>query len=369
MATAAGTPAHGPPHAFFSHDYAAARSRFRAAAAACGARLHALPLVARGPRGEALTIDIACLGDESARRVLLHSAGIHGVEAYAGSAIQLALLADPPPLRPGIGAVLVHVLNPYGMAWLRRTNENNVDLNRNFLGPHDAWSGAPPLYSALDGLLNPPTPPVRDAFVLRALMRVARHGYPAVKQAVAQGQYEYPRGLFYGGARLEEGPRRYLEWLARHLDRAAAVLAIDVHTGLGPRGEDTLLVEPGYRAPPRLAAALGRPLIDAASGHATSYVVKGALASGVRRALPHAQLHGMVQEFGTRPVLRVISALRDENRWHFHGGGTLDHPAKRALRATLCPDDAAWRAAVVARGTAAARAGLEWLTTGAGDDM
>jgi hypothetical protein len=29
--------------------------------------------------------------------------------------------------------VFVHALNPYGMAWLRRVNENNIDLNRNFM--------------------------------------------------------------------------------------------------------------------------------------------------------------------------------------------------------------------------------------------
>lgn len=32
---------------------------------------------------------------------------------------------------------MVHVLNPYGMAWLRRVNENNVDLNRNFRAADD----------------------------------------------------------------------------------------------------------------------------------------------------------------------------------------------------------------------------------------
>jgi predicted deacylase len=28
--------------------------------------------------------------------------------------------------------ILIHALNPYGFAWLRRVNEDNVDLNRNF---------------------------------------------------------------------------------------------------------------------------------------------------------------------------------------------------------------------------------------------
>jgi len=350
-----------PQTDYFSADYATARERFRQAAGDAGARREALPLAATGPDEMPLTIDIAWLGEPDAGHVLLHTSGIHGVEAFAGSAVQLALLDDVPALSAGRAIVLVHVLNPYGMAWLRRANENNVDLNRNFLGGDESWAGAPPLYAALDELLNPPSPPQRDAFLWRALIRVLRYGYPAVKQAVAQGQYEFPRGLFYGGARLEEGPHLYLAWLASRLSRAQRILAIDVHTGLGSRAADTLLVEPGYRAPAALAGALRRPLVDPASGDSSSYVVKGGLASGVRRALPNAEFHALVQEFGTYPVLKVISALRDENRAHFHVAGTVGHPAKSALRRALCPEDNSWREAVVGRGVSAVRAAFTWL--------
>jgi len=61
--------------------------------------------------------------------------GIHGIEGFAGSAVQLALLdkwnrgeLDGKPT-----IVLVHVMNPFGMANWRRWNENSVDLNRNLL--------------------------------------------------------------------------------------------------------------------------------------------------------------------------------------------------------------------------------------------
>ena len=76
----------------FSPDYATARDRFRAAASAAGARLHSLPLEATGPDGLELTIDIAHLGAEQPDTVVLHSCGLHGVEGFAGSAIQLQLL-------------------------------------------------------------------------------------------------------------------------------------------------------------------------------------------------------------------------------------------------------------------------------------
>src|ERR1044071_4619533 len=114
---------------FFSPDYSTARGRFREAAARAGGRLEAIALDPKGPKGESLGIDIVWFGAVSPRRVVLHSSGLHGVEGFAGSAIQLQLLADLPILPEDAAIVVVHALNPYGMVWLRRFNENNVDLN------------------------------------------------------------------------------------------------------------------------------------------------------------------------------------------------------------------------------------------------
>ena len=131
---------------YFSPDYFTARSRFREGSKAAGGRLTSMQLDAKGPAGEDLTIDIAWCGAEQPREVLLHSSGLHGVEAFAGSAIQLQLLDQGPPVMPKDAAlVLVHVTNPYGMAWLRRFNENNVDLNRNFAEREEDYKGSPPI--------------------------------------------------------------------------------------------------------------------------------------------------------------------------------------------------------------------------------
>lgn len=347
---------------FFSPDYATARARFRAAAQAGGAALHALALDARGPGGEALTIDIAWLGDAPARRILLHTSGLHGVEAFAGSAVQLALLDRPPRMDADCALVLAHVLNPYGMAWLRRANENNVDLNRNFLGDGEAWSGAPDLYRRVDHVLNPPTPPASDFFHLQALWLMLRHGFHPLKQAVAQGQHEFPRGLFFGGRDLQQGPRRYLEWLRQNLAGAEYAFALDVHTGLGRRGEDTLLTEAGPGATPiaRLGAALNRRLIDVTREDSVAYAIRGGMGAMLPRILPGVAVDFILQELGTYPPLAVFHALREENRWHHYGTGGLDHPAKRQLREALCPAAPRWRAQVVTRGIELARAAADW---------
>src|SRR5438876_363535 len=183
--------------AYFSADYTTARTRFREGVKNAGGRLESLELEAKGPNGERLSIDIAWFGSEKPKRVFVHSSGLHGVEAFAGSAIQLQWLKQGiPPIPEGTAIVLVHVINPYGMTWLRRFNENNVDLSRNFLAPREEFAGAPETYRKLDGFLNPKTPPTRDLFYLRAAWPLVRYRMASLRQAIAGGQYINPKGLF-----------------------------------------------------------------------------------------------------------------------------------------------------------------------------
>lgn len=349
----------------FSPDYAAARARFRAAVLRAGAALDALPLAARGPHDEALTIDLAWLGARRPRRVMLHISGVHGVEAFAGSATQLALLAAPPPLPADGALILVHVFNPYGMAWLRRTNEHNVDLNRNFHLDNGIWTSAPPLYKRLDKLLNPASPPARDAFALRLGITGLRHGVRAVRQAIAYGQHRYPRGLFYGGSDLQPGPRLFISWLQTQLGDAESVFAIDMHTGLGAHAGDTLIVEPGVGTAPliELGRALQRPLAGG-TGVPAAYTVRGSLGAALPRMLPAVRIEFVLQEIGTWSALRVIHALREENRWHHYGDGHTDHPAKRHLLEALCPAAPAWREAAVRQGADLVYRAAAWLFRG-----
>ena len=286
---------------------------------------------------------------------------MHGVEAYTGSAVQLALLGSPPVLGPDEAAVFVHVLNPFGMAWLRRTNENNVDLNRNFLVDGEAFEGAPEVYRRLDALLNPPSPPGSDGFRVRAPAFAMRHGFHRVKQAIAEGQYEFPRGLFFGGRQLQEGPRLYCDWLREHAGYAEYVFALDVHTGLGRRGTDTVVAEAqaAATAPAALGPALGRTLVDP-SKSSVAYTVRGSLGSALPKVLTRSRIDFVLQEIGTYPPLAVLHALREENRWHFYGDGGVVHPAKEKLLEALCPAAPEWRVKAVNRGVTLARAAARW---------
>jgi hypothetical protein len=84
-----------PIDELFAEDYAAARIKFRTAAEAAGAALHAYEHPSqRGPTGEKLSIDVAVVGASAASRCLLLISGTHGVEGFAGSGCQVGFFRD-----------------------------------------------------------------------------------------------------------------------------------------------------------------------------------------------------------------------------------------------------------------------------------
>ena len=159
----------------FSKSYTEARARFLVAAEAAGAKLRSFPVASVS--GEGLTVDVATIGN-AGDPTILTSSGVHGVEGFFGSAVQLALLEQLQRQdRPGTRHVLIHAVNPFGFAQLRRFNEDNVDLNRNFLTKVEQYAGSPDGYARLDSFLNPKSPPMRfEAFKLKAIWKILRHG-------------------------------------------------------------------------------------------------------------------------------------------------------------------------------------------------
>ena len=235
----------------FSESYCAARERFREAARAAAAALEHHPVAGQGPDGCELAVDVALVGARNPRRAVVVSSGLHGVEGFFGSAVQLAWLRG---LRDGGTAVpggtlvvLLHAVNPFGFAWRRRANEDNVDLNRNFLEAGESYAGTPAHYDLVHGLLNPPSPPSRlDAFRLQAVWAVRRHGLSALQHAVATGQYEHRSGLFFGGREAAASTRLVRERFWGWARSAEEVVHLDLHTGLGEYADYRLLIEPPH---------------------------------------------------------------------------------------------------------------------------
>ncbi len=343
--------------AYFASDYFSARERFLALARSRGAHVATYPLNARGPAGETLAIDTAYLGARSPRRLLAVISGTHGVEGFAGSALQCQWLEGVSAARlpDDGGCLLIHALNPYGFAWLRRTNENNVDLNRNAL---PQFPGPPnPAYRRLDAWLNPPSVPRgSDLFLLQGLWLLARHGFASLQQAIVEGQYEYPRGLFYGGACTEESTAILWNILAADAWRdVKRLLLIDIHTGIGRFATHKLMVDvaehsEAYR---ELARWFGpQSIASNRPADSIAYRVSGGLIERVMELYAPRQAYAGVLEFGTVAPIRMIAALRRENRAHHYGAdnGAMVEAARAALREVFCPSRTEWRARLLTDG-------------------
>jgi hypothetical protein len=285
---------------------------------------------------------------------------MHGVEGYLGAAVQLTALREKAALastRGDVRFVFVHALNPHGFAWSRRVNEDNVDLNRNFLIEGERYSGSPVGYAALDGMLNPQRPPSwRTPFYPQALWAVARLGMPALKQSIAAGQYDYPQGLFFGGA----GPSRTKQCLAQHLPQwlgsCSSVVHIDFHSGLGAWGTYKLLLDFPISTAQRewLTRAFGLAHVVESTSARMDYTTRGGLGQWLARTQAPRSYLTLTAEFGTYPVLRVLAGLRAENQAHHWSTPEANETrgARERLRELFCPADPAWRAQVLALGVA-----------------
>ena len=347
------------PLDLFSRSYEEARRRFREAATAAGATLEQNRVETDG-EGAPLAIDVATLGGTDASWAVLVSSGVHGVEGFVGSAIQLAWLSrvatGESPRTDGGVVVLVHAVNPYGFARLRRSNEDNVDLNRNFLDTDDAYAGSPRGYEALDPFLNPASPPSRlEPFRLKALWYIRRHGLPALKTAVASGQYRFPRGLFFGGHGVAPSTGIMQQHLAGWLGGAPRAVHVDLHSGLGTHGRCRLLLVESERSPEiewyrdTFGSEVVEPL---ATADGTAYDASGTLGGWATRHVAGTRYRFVGAEFGTYPIVRVLGALRAENRVHFFGrpGTGAHHRAKAELLECFCPRSDRWREPVVEQG-------------------
>jgi hypothetical protein len=352
----------------FSATYAEARDRFRAVAAGAGLPLQAHRCPVTGIDDEALSMDVARLGDPNAEAVLLLTSGCHGIEGYCGSGVQVALLQDAHFLetatRAGVAVAFVHALNPWGFSHGRRVTQEGVDLNRNFVDfgrplPHNRG------YDEIAHALVPDAWPPDGAAEGTLARYEQAHGAAKLREAVNGGQYHHPEGLFYGGTAATWSHRTVRLVLWQQASRARRLAWIDVHTGLGPRGvgeriwagrDDDVAVH-------RAKAWWGPAVTTLFDGSASSPALDGTMWHAAYDECPQAEFTAIALEFGTLPVDAMIRALRGD---HWAAAHPDAPPALRAaLRATMREaffvDTPEWKAAVLAQAREAATQAVEGL--------
>ena len=354
---------------YFSPDYFTARSRWRSAAGRLGCRLESHEIEATSPTDQDLTIDVAIYGNPLAHKTMVISSGLHGVEGLLGSAVQLALLEQhftTAKLSSDLAVVMIHMLNPFGCAWYRRWNEDNIDLNRNFLVGDEGYDGTPPAYPLLDSFLNPQSPPDRfEPFLLKSLGLIKQYGMSTLKNTLPVGQYEFPQGLFFGGKDRSQTQIILTNHLRRWLGLSQQVFHLDLHSGLGKWGDYQLFAELMSDSPrcQLFAEYFDRDKIVTIDSKASVYQPRGSLGNWCKSVFPDLTYDFLLAEFGTYSMLRVLKALRAENRAHLWGkvADRSYQDAKQELLEVFIPKSPKWRKLVVNQGIDLCLAGINTL--------
>jgi hypothetical protein len=337
---------------FFSGTYAEADGRFHAAAMAAGAQLLSFQHPRKGPRGESLRLTGCRVGSPEARHVVLVTAGTHGVEGYAGSAIQTGILERLPacPLRSDTALVMVHVVNPWGMAWDRREDDDNIDLFRNFIYCEPPFADNP-IYDQLDAAINPLewAGPIRDEAEWAIANFKAAQGEDRFVSVVRRGQHKHPKGLTYHGQGPSWSKKCVDEIATRFIVAGARIANLEIHTSWG-RPDECLAISYAAAGSEKLARTQrwirsplylpgADPLIPAHPFTPFEYL---------ERLIPGVEVTAVVMECGTYDGEMPIDCDR-ENNFVFTRGDPFSPSglaARQVMRRYCYPDSLEWKAMV-----------------------
>lgn len=333
---------------YFSETYQQARHKFLLACEAHQIDIRTYQNHAvTGADGEALYTDIAVIGDTGANKVLIISSGTHGVEGYCGSALQLYALEQG--LRDIIShdcvCYIVHAINPYGFSYHRRVNEDNVDLNRNFIDFSQPLPDNSNYRTFKEFIHN---------YIQEAGNRTAtgaasayreKYGEKMYQEAITSGQYTDETDIYFGGKHATWSNVTWMNFIKRVLSHAIRVIHIDIHTGLGPYGKQTLIYTRDTSKPAFQMACecFGRDNL-LVPGNELIPNVNGPLASSFNSFKDSIHVIGVAPEFGTVPLQHMLSTLIDENLSWNEGHRTTGERKEiiNRMRHYFFPDDTGW---------------------------
>jgi hypothetical protein len=244
-------------------------------------------------------------------------------------------------------------------------------------------------------------------YVVLIMTVVLQHGVGGIKRALVTGNYYKPSGVYYGGKELTPAARILLQIaddlvnsrpLRAGVDPAQQrAIMIDVHSGLGPSGVDTLAVDTeeevqnierifpteyllmhsqqeGRRAPgarpkaglkdasmgSKAAGSDGSSPAAPVAGYSTALggydlMVGGTTQGFADRLLPHltknVAKHAVTQEFGTVNMVVTGQRVATENYAHHHSTSALERRvAGENLRSCFFVNTTKWKFAVARRG-------------------
>lgn len=304
-------------------------------------------------------IDYLFFGKKNYDNLVIIQSGTHGIEGHTGSGVENFLidyLQDKTIKNTSF--LFIHGVNPYGFANNRRTNNNNVDLNRNFATDKKTFQETNPGYDLIQDFLNPAIPAKlglweKIKFHISSVLLIAKHSKDTLKRAILKGQYNHNQGVYFGGNEYQPEFFTLNTIWDKFTPAAKKVLLIDIHTGYGERGRLHYLANASNSEDAEnLKSIFSKNKIDFGDDK-EFYQVSGDITSFFQKkySSPERKAYALAFEFGTLDSQKTLGSIDSlyrmikENQGFHHQYQTPED--KKDLEATFLdmfyPKDFTWR--------------------------
>ena len=315
-----------------------------------------------------LSIDWMWAEPREKENLVILSTGEHGIEGYVGAAMLKVFIEEfAPRLNPeNTGLLLIHAINPWGMKYHRKVNENNVDLNRNFTYGGEFDPAINPEFKRIEYLLNPQNQ-MRSFWIenllfwSRVVKSLLTEGYAVTSRATLLGQHHTSNGFFFGGTSYQETTKVAMDLYRQALQEYQNGIQFDMHTGYGPRYQMSVIVPPNDPiSSDEAMKKFNYPLVQKIDAD-EFYEISGDMGEYYYRLIqaeyPGKQLFACGFEFGTfgDSLLARIRSLRSmvfENQLHWHGAKSekTAEQVHSEFEKHYYPGEAKWREKALADG-------------------
>lgn len=311
-----------------------------------------------------LSIDYCYIpAQKQTEKLLIVNSGTHGIEGYTGSAIQQMFMQEI-LLKEDLdkmGILLIHGINPYGFKYHRKVTENNVDMNRNWVINAKEFDSPNDGYAQLSDMLMPEgevkTGNLRNKFFhLVAIAKILKESMPVLRQAALQGQYDFDKGIYYGGKAPEPQGEFMKTLLKNTMEEYDIVMNLDLHTAFGERGKLHIFLDPIEDPVVKngIETIFDDVEIDWGSGE-DFYTIHGEYIGWAGSLCDSALYLPMLFEFGTLDSQKTFGSLKsiqimiNENQGAHYGykNEKQEKKVKHLFDEMYYPSSPVWRSKVI----------------------
>jgi hypothetical protein len=179
---------------------------------------------------------------------------------------------------------------------------------------------------------------------------------PVLRQAVLQGQYDYPEGLYFGGKEFEPQVVAIKPVLMKYAGRYRRIIHVDLHTGYGERGKMHLFPNPART--PEVKSGTENLFAGYRIDWGDSkdfYTITGDFSNLIGKMMPDKLVIPMTLEYGTMDSQKTMGSLRSiqnmilENEGFHHGykNKRSERKIREWLREMYAPSSPVWRTQVM----------------------